>query len=430
MYSEFRLNVQLDKNRKITDVNYKYKIGIVPFTDLPQSFYEYSMNFHDAAHHIASYLLEEDRFEIDSLDSYFFPLAFSYRHSIELILKALAFRNLPDKISRINFAKDTFHDLAKILDEVLKLENGQRAEEEIEWLKKYFADASQIDKESDSFRYPYHIIRAPGSLSEEPQFSMQKVFEKQTHINLVLFANKCEAAFEILNLWFNKSNELAVEWKKLKPVFIEMGGCYYGQSVVGYAKNDFYPYVNGFLETAAYIRNQMKNLFDFGEITKASELFMPMCYLYRNAVELAIKEAWFEEVGEDFQQRCKILNKKKHSISGLWNQLRKWIGTFWGEECSYTIYFNDITIACDKLQGFDGTASRFRYPCTKDMDLYFNKKTTLDFMNIAEFMESLIYSIDSIGNELNRRNDYIDEINAEYRAEMESEYIASMYGNY
>ena len=64
------------------------------------------------------------------------------------------------------------------------------------------------------------------------------------------------------------------------------------------------------------------------------------------------------------------------------------------------------------------------------MDLYFNKKTTLDFMNIAEFMESLIYSIDSIGNELNRRNDYIDEINAEYRAEMESEYIASMYGNY
>lgn len=42
MYSEFRLDVEFDKNRKITDVSSKYVLKITPPTDLAHSFYEYS----------------------------------------------------------------------------------------------------------------------------------------------------------------------------------------------------------------------------------------------------------------------------------------------------------------------------------------------------------------------------------------------------
>ena len=64
------------------------------------------------------------------------------------------------------------------------------------------------------------------------------------------------------------------------------------------------------------------------------------------------------------------------------------------------------------------------------MDLHFNKQKTFDFMNVAEFMEGLIYAIDGIDSELGARNEYIDEIEFEYRAEMESEFRASMSDYY
>ena len=32
-----------------------------------------------------------------------------------------------------------------------------RAKEEMEWIRCYFADLSQKDRESDSFRYPFHM---------------------------------------------------------------------------------------------------------------------------------------------------------------------------------------------------------------------------------------------------------------------------------
>lgn len=39
-------------------------------------------------------------------------------------------------------------------------------------------------------------------------------------------------------------------------------------------------------------------------------------------------------------------------------------------------------------------------------------------MNIAEFMESIIDIIDGIGTELSVRNEYIDEMEADYRSAM------------
>lgn len=428
MYSKFSLDVELDKNRKITDVISEYKIKILPPTDLSQSFYEYSKGFYKAAHSIASFLLETDKPNIAQLDDYFFALAFLYRHSIELVLKALAFRRLPDKKDMSTFAKDTFHNLEIILERLLVIDSSPRPNEETTWLKEYFADASKMDRESDSFRYPFHIKRTPADIFSDPVFSIERIFEEQTHIDLVLFANKFEAAYEILDLWYANNPEVATEWKVLKPIFIENGGCYWGQAVVGYSyrRQDFYPYVNAYAETAGYIREQMKGMYDSGDINEASELFMPMCFLYRNAAELVIKSAWFEEVREDFQKRCKILYEKKHSISGLWNRLMGWVKEFYDEEQNDATFLDNITVVCEHLQGFDGTASKFRYPCTKEMNLHFNKQTIFDFVNVAEYMEGVIHTIDGICLELGRRNEYISEVKAEYRIEMESELKMSM----
>lgn len=48
---------------------------------------------------------------------------------------------------------------------------------------------------------------------------------------------------------------------------------------------------------------------------------MPMCYLYHNAVELNLKRLIIEDINLSKQDAIKILNKKKHSILGLWNSI-------------------------------------------------------------------------------------------------------------
>ncbi len=141
---------------------------------------------------------------------------------------------------------------------------------------------------------------------------------------MVKFANKFEASYEILDKWYRKSLDGATEWREFAPIFIEEGGFYYGQSVVGYgySRDDFYPYTFAYLETASYLRQYMREQVDLGNYEKVSGLFIPMCYLYRNCVELNLKTIWFEETGEEFQRRCKSMVAKKHSIIGMWNLIK------------------------------------------------------------------------------------------------------------
>ncbi len=233
----------------------------------------------------------------------------------------------------------------------------------------------------------------------------------------MLFVNKFEAAYEILSLWYNNESRQAEEWKCLTPVLLEEGGSYYNQSVIGfgYSRQDFYPYVSGYIESAGLLRIK---LLESADSMIADVYFLPMCYLYRNAIELVIKSAWFEGVRDSFHKRCKILYNCKHSIIGLWKRLQEWIIGYYNEDDETVKYFDKISKCCEELQSFDSDASRFRYPCTKYMELYNKREYSLDYLNVAEFMESLFTSIDGVSCELSTRNDYLNEMEAEYRSDI------------
>ncbi len=131
--------------------------------------------------------MESEDTNIGELDTWFFSLAFLYRHSIELLLKGIAFQSIISKEERIDFAKNTFHDLNKILAEILLVRDTNRSEEEIEWLCSYFKDISDIDRKSDSFRYPFHIKRTRDYFTDSAYFSIERIFEKKRNIDLFAF---------------------------------------------------------------------------------------------------------------------------------------------------------------------------------------------------------------------------------------------------
>ena len=97
------------------DRHSKYLVKIIAQEDQSIAFHQYSIDFYNAAHIITDYLLSAQHPNISQLDTYFFAVAFLYRHSIELALKAIGFKQIDNTAARSAFIKSTFHNLAEYL---------------------------------------------------------------------------------------------------------------------------------------------------------------------------------------------------------------------------------------------------------------------------------------------------------------------------
>jgi hypothetical protein len=150
------------------------------------------------------------------------------------------------------------------------------------------------------------------------------------------------------------------------------------------------------------------------------KLFLPMCYLFRNGIELGLKEVWFEDCAADHQTKCKKLLKRKHKIQGLWNLITEDIIQ------NANAPHDDDTIEVvgdyiDQLHRFDLTADRFRYPTDKYLVFHFIQPKELDYVTVGEFFEELAAFLSAVDSMISVHNDW--------KAEMEAEY-ASYYDNY
>lgn len=155
-YSDWRClpdSVTIIAPCKKTD-NYAVKFDTAE--NIALSLYDFSKAYFQSANIIASRMIDKE--QIDELDKYVFPLFFLYRHSLELLLKSIGFSFIIDNSQRQLFLKETFHNLRTIYEYILKYTTCPRNAEEQQWLLTYFGNIEKSDSESDSFRYPFHII--------------------------------------------------------------------------------------------------------------------------------------------------------------------------------------------------------------------------------------------------------------------------------
>jgi hypothetical protein len=385
-------------------------------SDIKEEFTKYALMFKESAHLITEHIFKNT--DIGKLDTYFFSLAYLYRHSLELLLKAIGFKYILDIEGRKDFIKRTFHNLSSLLEEVFPhiKNNVIRNCGAFQWLVAYFEDMNGIDKESDSFRYPFGITMEKDPFDNQKNFGIKSFFEKQTHINLFAFANKMEIAFEILECYLLETDIRDELYKEYKPVFLEEGGDYYYQSVIGYSysKDRFYPYVKAYTESAEYLYDCMSKNSNLNEL-----LFIPMCYLYRNAIELAMKEILFEECSYSFQEAVGLLNAKKHSFLALWNSIKSDIIKHAQAPDEDTTLVN-VEKYINQLHNIDGQADKFRYPTDKFMNSHFKAPKKLDIENVSNFFGELAYFLRGVCMMMSAQNELLAEMEAEYRSDMET----------
>lgn len=382
----------------------------------------YAEKFELSAYKLTEYLLKSA--SISKLDNYFFAIAYLFRHSIELILKAIAFKYIINNDDRSDFLKRTKHNLHNLLLEIkpyvesdIKLDEASFC-----WLLELFSDINDIDTESDSFRYPFGISTKKDWIGIK-RYSIHPVFTEQTPIDLVKFGNKMLNAYQLLDSLYKECYGKYKINEEIKPIFLEEGGSYYGQSVVGYKyeSEEYSPYVMAYTNSAKYLYELISN----DDVLK-NDLFIPMCYLYRNAVEISLKETLFEECSFESQEALRLMNKKKHKILGIWNLIKDEIeehaNPAKGDKTSENA-FKYI----QQLNSIDGGADLFRYPFSKSLNVYFKKKRKFDIDNVNNFFEELLSFLSGINGMLSADNEIMADIKAEWEADMSSNYDDDYY---
>lgn len=256
------------------DKNSPFPITLLNSGNLADDFNKYAEDFFNAAESVIHYLGEDaaENGDIEKLDLWYFAMVYLYRQSMELLLKANIFKIVTAENDRKLIIGDIRHDLKQGYDKLLELKDLEYTDNDnANWLWKYLADISRIDKESYMFRYPF------GN-------NLNVLFDKQTHISLAATHDNMNKAFNILSELYKTGNFTEQEYEAYSPQLIIEGGHYYQQSVVGYkyAQHSFYPYYSSYEEVGNFLKEKIVD-------DNKKELFMPMCYMYRNAVELGLK---------------------------------------------------------------------------------------------------------------------------------------------
>lgn len=367
----------IEKNNYSNDL-----IKIQYSQNLENEFFKYSQSFFYTAELGLQHLCNENMHDISKLDTFFFPLTFLYRHSIELLMKAIVFKFITKEEKRIEFLKKSCHNLKEIFN-YIKRENLLSHDIDLSnWLENYFDSINLVDKNSDSFRYPFQI--------NKNTFEIIPIFAKQLHIDLIKFSKKFRFIYKTMKKIFSQEKDFSLEYNNLKPLFLEVGGDYYSQSVVGneYNKMDYSLYISAYSKLNTFLKTNIN-------LNNKNKLFFPICYLYRNGIELSLKGIYLEIFHTD---NLKTLLNNKHKILKLWKEIFPTLENIAKENDFNLFFLKKTNNYCNQLNNFDPDSSLFRYPVRKNLSPYFSSKKTivLKYSHIINSLEKLCHSLEGI----------------------------------
>lgn len=301
-------------------------------------------------------------------DMWFLTGIFLIRHSLELGLKSLLCRVLPQKKDIQDTFKNFGHDVASLLkkyDEVGH-ENFLNNREK-RWLSKYCDSLEEVDRKSDVFRFPF-----------DDEF-LSKYRDK--FLDNIQVANNLLQAFYLVKKCL-EMGDIAEEEEfnnTLKPEFFiftsrSSENCYLWQSLLD---EGFHVKIMGYTEVIDFI-------YQVDSISNEDKLY-PLIFMFRNTIELCLKILFYSRVEKGVSD----------------------------EELKTTELVEKMLFEINKL---DKNGDIFRYPTSYSLEYRFDNRA-LDLSNIYVYLKAIVNFLEGCDTELDAIADVEQEIRNEYESE-------------
>lgn len=359
--------------------------------NLDELFLEYSEKFLKCAN-LSVNNLRGYSHDNSKVDSWIFPIIYLYRQSLELLIKGILLKELSVNECKVIF-KENKHDIEAYLE--ILFENIDKDKCNNMWLTTFVKDLTEIDKDSDVFRYPMNR-------------KMKAYFKDTTRISYdAIYENFNQSISRIKHL-INEEDIHLKPSKYYPKLFIDS---HEFSAYIGWRGNqtEHSPYVNSYKKLAEEMLNELDN-------ETKMELFLPICYLLRNSLELSLKRIFIEQSDNEYDFIEKKIQRNGHSLLKMWNLLAREIdernnsSVIVDGEYLPSSTIDSVREYIEVIHNWDVNSDKFRYPCDMNLNKYFINEEVIDLMNISNIFIELLGFLSGVDAMLEHQNEMMAEM--------------------
>ena len=268
---------------------------VFTFSSVDNALYEYSKQYYNAAKLIADMIVEQSRRQ-EVTDQCPIGMLYFLRHSVELMLKAIIFKQTKSRASQL--FSDCKHELTKLKNNI----NFQTLDKaELAKMTSYFSEIDTIDPAGDLFRYPFNedFLRTYHNRFFDiyDMFGLYSLYFKDLNYE---YTGK---PYEILDLeTIKQMNDIR---EKRGNLFIIEATHGMGYFMIWEPNYDYpsYNQIEGYGKIGKYLYNHMLN------DQNAMDICVPLMFTYRHLVEISMKN-FIYHILDHFRDKIESLAQK------------------------------------------------------------------------------------------------------------------------
>lgn len=199
-----------------------------------------------------------------------------------------------------------------------------------------------------------------------------------------------------------------------KHLFVQ-GGDYYEFAHFGWGDvwQQFYGYCKGYKEAADRL---IDDALASRDIARLDTVVFPAFFLYRQFIELSLKQAILEFSRGYYSGKIATLKQLNHDLEAMWKEFLKALPEARNEKEQVTLQVVEKYIC--EFSTLDKSSYSFRYPITKNLTLIFGEEQRINLRHAKERMAELEAFFSGTSS-------YMDDLRStelEMRAEFENEF--------
>ncbi len=209
--------------------------------------------------------------------------------------------------------------------------------------------------------------------------------------------------------------EKSLPWpSEYKYLFVQ-GGDFYEFAHFGWGNiwQQFYGYCTGYKESADRL---IVDAISSKDTSRLDSVVFPAFFLYRQFIELSLKQAILQFSGGNYAERVLTLKQLNHDLIAMWKEFIKVLPEARDQRERTTLEVVEKYI--EEFSTIDRSSFSFRYPITKDLKPIFGEEQRINLRHVKERM-------DELESFFSGAEAYMDELRTsenEMRAEFEDEF--------